>query len=102
METDVKTLKVLLLLTFMPEFVQALTQQLCSDNERYGPTWRKRNVGNQELRIFMKFREYWDQYVNAEVPIPWLKIAGLALIAWVRLNHPEVLIDNKDDVMDID
>ena len=69
---------------FMPEFVKALTEQLESDDQRWGDTWRRRVRMGHEDRIFSDFSNYYDQWKNGGKPIPWLKIAGLAMIAWIR------------------
>jgi len=89
-ENDVELLK------FLPEFTDAFKDQLISDFLRWGNTWKLRNVGNQDHRIFARFRDYWDQHVMGGVAIPWLKVIGNAYIAWVRENHPEALVDNKN------
>ena len=75
---------------FVKEFSEALEEQLKSDAKRYGNTWLQRFPDGQEARIWERLQTYFDQYKNADVAIPWLKIAGLALIAWVRDNHPEL------------
>jgi len=75
---------------FLPEFVEALTEQLDSDHIRYGDTWLQRFPEGQESRIWERIQTYFDQFRNAGVPIPWLKIAGLSVIAWVRENNPEI------------
>ena len=75
---------------FINEFADALTQQLHEDETRWGDTWLQRIPEGQEVRIEEHIKTYFDQWRNASIPIPWLKIAGLALIAWVRNNHPEL------------
>ena len=74
---------------FMPEFTQALRAQLEEDDRRWGDTWLERSRSGQEARAFAVFDRYWVEYVYENRPIPWLKIAGEALIAWIRVNHPE-------------
>jgi hypothetical protein len=69
---------------YMRAFVAALQEQLESDEKRWGDTWRRRVRFGHEQRIFDDFANYWDQYKNAGKSIPWLKIAGLAFIAWIR------------------
>lgn len=69
---------------YMPEFVEALKEQLESDQKRWGDTWKDRPEEGQEERIWEHIRTYFDQWKNAGVPIPWLKVAGLAMIAWIR------------------
>ena len=75
---------------FLAEFVDALTLQLEDDNKRWGGTWLQRLPEGQEVRIWEHIQTYFDQFRNANVPIPWLKVAGLALIAFTRDNHPEI------------
>ncbi len=79
------------LLDFLPEFDEALEERLTIDQGRWGDTWKHRPVEGQEERGFARFQDYIDQFRNAGTPIPWLKVAGEALIAWVRENHPEEL-----------
>lgn len=76
---------------FMPEFAEALQAQLEKDEKRWGDTWLHRDVGGQNQRIFAHYRDYEDQWKNAGVPVNWLKVAGDAMIAWIRENHPEIL-----------
>lgn len=77
---------------FVPEFTEALTAQLEEDEKRWGNTWQQRDIGGQDERIYAELDAYRDQKRYGGNPIPWLKVAGLALIAWIRENHPEVLI----------
>lgn len=79
----------------LPETMEALDAQLESDQKVWGETWRQRPTEGQEDRIFYMFKKYKDQFDNAGVPIPWLKILGLAHIALVRQNHPELLEEEE-------
>lgn len=79
------------LIDLLDEFVEDLKAQLESDQQRWGDTWKHRPREGQEERIMQDIENYFDQYRHANVPIPWLKIAGLAHIALVRENHPELL-----------
>ena len=78
------------LLDYLPEFVEALKSQLESDNLRWGDTWLKRTRNGQEERIENDYKDYFDMFRNAGIPVPWLKVVGNAFIAWVRENHPEL------------
>jgi len=80
---------------FFSEFVAALRQQLEADNKRWGDTWLRRPVEGQEDRAFARFRDYEDQFHHGGVPVPWMKIAGEALIAWVREQHPELFATQR-------
>jgi hypothetical protein len=75
---------------YLDDFSAALDKQLEDDEKRWGNTWLQRLPEGQEARIWEHIQTYFDQYNNAEVPIPWLKIAGLAMIAWIRDNNPEL------------
>ena len=75
---------------YLEEFKEALNEQLEEDELRWGDTWRHRYKEGQESRIWEHIQTYFDQYFHASVPIPWMKIAGLAMIAWIRENHPEI------------
>ena len=75
---------------FLPEFMQALEEQLKKDDIRWGDTWLKRTRAGQEERTWENYKNKFDQYFNAGVPIPWIKIIGDAYIAWIRENHPEI------------
>lgn len=72
------------LVEYIPEFTEALKAQIEADDKRWGDTWKTRPVEGQEDRAFARFQDYYDQFKNAGTPIPWLKIVGEALIAWVR------------------
>ena len=68
----------------LPEFVVALSVQLDDDAKRWGETWLHRSRAGQEDRCMEHINSYFDQFKGGGVPIPWLKIAGLSLIAWIR------------------
>jgi hypothetical protein len=73
-------------------FAYSLLKQLESDGEVYGEEWRKTPREGQEDRIYSRIEQYWVDFSRCGVPIPWLKIAALALIAWMRDHYPEHLI----------
>jgi hypothetical protein len=74
---------------FIFRFADALHRQLEADYERYGDEWRKLPREGQEDRIYQRLEQYWVEFSRDEIPIPWLKIAGLALIAWIRDTYPK-------------
>jgi hypothetical protein len=73
-------------------FAYSLLRQLEGDYETYGDEWRRRTREGQEERIYERLESYWIAYNRSGQPIPWLKVAGLALIAWLRENYPMTLI----------
>ena len=84
------------LLDYFDQFVEQWKSNLQLDQARWGDTWKHRPREGQEERIFNRFRDYKDQFDNANTPIPWLKITGLAFIGWMREKHPEELITTKE------
>jgi len=77
------------LIEYLPDFCKALTHQLTEDEKRWGDTWKQRGRDGQEERFISWLQDKIDQYRNAGVPLPWLKIAGEALIGWVRETQGE-------------
>lgn len=82
---------------FIDKFTEALEKQIAADQERWGDTWRYRPIEGQVDRMMARFKDYQDQHDHAGVPVPWLKIAGEALIGWVRDNNPDYYL-GEDDV----
>jgi len=78
---------------FLPEFVQELRKQLEADDKRWGDTWLQRKPEGQTERIELTFKNYFDQYRNVGTPVNWLKVAGEALICWIRESYPAMWED---------
>lgn len=77
------------LLDYFEEFMKAFFVSLEDDQKRWGDTWKGRSREGQEQRVYARYRDYYDQFANAGVPIPWLKVCGEAFICWVRENHSD-------------
>lgn len=75
---------------YLPEFFEALASQLKEDHKRWGNVWLSRGIKGQEERTQQKYNDYFDQFKAVGTPVPWLKIAGGALICWIREKHPEL------------
>lgn len=75
---------------FVKDFSKALKEQLDDDFKRWGHTWLKRPKAGQEDRAYETFMRYKDEFDKNGTPIPWLKIAGEAIIAWVREKYPYI------------
>ena len=71
---------------FVDEFSQALKEQVLEDEKRWGNTWLERPKKGQEERIYNEYERYYRDFKEKGTPIPWLKIAGNSLIAWLREN----------------
>ncbi len=72
-----------------PFFFHALGKQLEADQKRWGDTWKERPLEGQVGRAMARFQDYEAQFRNAGVSFPWLKVAGEALIGWVRETYPD-------------
>jgi hypothetical protein len=63
-------------------------QQLIADQKRHGDTWKEMglvyNDEDQETRWFNKMVQYFGDYVDNGIAIPWSKVIGEAHIALVR------------------
>lgn len=72
----------------LPETFSDVHDQLHNDELRYGDTWKERglvwNGQSQEQRWFLKMQEYYQDYIEEGIPIPWTKVIGEAHIAMVR------------------
>jgi len=81
---------------FLGEFSYALLAQLRSDDKRWGDTWLERQPTGQTERTEASINEYFREYYEEGKPVNWLKVAGQAMICWIREAHPEIW--NKDDL----
>jgi hypothetical protein len=82
---------------FVPEFVKALRKQLIDDDKRWGTAWLEGTLEGQEDRMFQRISEYYNEFKSSGASMPWLKVVGLALIAWIREQHPELFPTLKED-----
>jgi len=75
------------------DFLDELKQQLLDDEERWGlHTWLCNCDGQNKYHIVRFVTYYLESEKNGTLP-PWLKVAGGALICWIKENHPEILED---------
>lgn len=90
------------LVDFLPEVFELVQKQLEEDQVRWRDTWKHRPIGDykglgdQVHRVMARYTDYFDQYRNAKVPMPWAKVIGEAVICIVRELHPEEL-EVKDE-----
>jgi len=69
---------------YLPEFIESLEKQLNEDEARWGETWKNRPYKGQSERFRATFDNYFDSEKHGGEKVPWLKIAGNALIGWIR------------------
>jgi len=73
---------------YLDEFYDELKSQIIADNERWGDTWKERglvwNEATQEDRLFDWVSQKLYEFDIEDKPFPWLKLAGEAMIGYVR------------------
>lgn len=76
------------LLDELRETMEDVEIQLFEDEKRYGDTWKERGLMHnnqpQEERWFYKMQDYFQDFMERDIPIPWTKVIGEAHIALVR------------------
>jgi hypothetical protein len=77
-------------LEFSEEVYSQVSDQLISDDKRWGDTWLQRTRKGQEWRIFKTYLRYFFEYFLFGKEISWLKVIGNAVIAQTRVNHPKI------------
>ena len=81
-----------LLRYFKNEFIPKMLSQLDYDNQRWGDSWMMLPSGGQEADIQEHIDQYFEYFNQFGKKIPWLKMAGYAVIAQAREDHPEWLL----------
>lgn len=70
------------------ETMEDVEIQLFEDEKPYGDTWKERGLlyggMNQETRWFYKMQDYFQDFMDNGIPIPWTKVIEKAHIAKVR------------------
>ena len=103
MTTDNKNFKILdkSLPEYLPEFFIELENQIHKDNERWGDTWKERGLvwegREQEQRFCDWLGDKYFDWKNDDIPFPWLKVAGEAMIGYIREKY--LKNDNKIQVL---
>lgn len=69
---------------YLPEFFKSLEEQLKDDHKRWGDTWKNRPLEGQTERFRATFDNYFDSELYGGEEVNWIKVAGNALIAWIR------------------
>lgn len=76
------------LLDELRETMEDVEIQLHDDEKRYGDTWKEcglvYNGMNQETCWFYKMQNYFQDFMDFGIPIPWDKVIAEAHIAKVR------------------
>lgn len=79
---------------YLDEFVAALRTQLVSDEKRWGDAWLCHCAEQNNYHV-IRFVEYYLESEKSGNLLPWLKVAGGALICWIKENHPEILLKTE-------
>ena len=82
----------LLLRYFRHEFIPKMLSQMNYDHEKWGDTWQMQPRIGQEKLICEHFNKYFEYFEHYGRDIPWVKVAGYAIIAQAREDHPEWLL----------
>ena len=77
---------------FQDEFIPKMLAQMANDQDRYGDTWLMSYTDGPEDHIRGRFDEYFQQFEESGKPVPWHKVAGYAIIAQARQDHPDWLM----------
>jgi len=93
--TESETAK-LTLWGFVDAFGEALVVELAKDTI-LAETWHILPCRGQEDHTFAQLEDFMAEYDVGDVPVPWLKIALLAMAAWVRENHPDLFPDTEPE-----
>lgn len=72
---------------YIPPFALCLSEQIKEYEARHSGEWENLPVEGQEDRIIARISEYYKEYTEIGTPIPWMKIAILAMIAWVKETY---------------
>jgi hypothetical protein len=83
------------LIDYLPEFIDALREQLHNDEGRWGDTWKNRTRAGQSERIRATFNNYFDKEKHGGHKVHWLAVAGNAMIAWIREREDWVEPEEK-------
>lgn len=78
---------------FQEEFIPKMLNQMDFDQVRYGDTWLMDYKDGVEAHIRSRFKDYFKLFDEFGKPISWLRVAGYAILAQARLDHPDWLIN---------
>ena len=78
---------------FQEEFIPKMLNQMDFDQTRSGDTWLMDYKDGVEAHIRSRFEDYFKLFDEFGKPISWLRVAGYAILAQARLDHPDWLIN---------
>ncbi len=81
------------LTNYLFRFAECLGNQIEENGELNSMGWREIEPDELENEIFTRLERFWVEFSRDGIPMPWLKIASLALIGWVRANYPKTYVD---------
>ena len=82
-------------LDYLEEFTKAMFDSLTEGEKKYGNYWLDFPEEDLAERIKDIYNHKFQMLSAEDKPVNWASVAGYAMIAWIRENHPE-LSDDTD------
>ncbi len=70
-------------------FFEALARELDGLSEGPSDDWRSIPPDELEGALYSRLESFYVEFSRDGLPLPWLKIARIALVGWVRANYPK-------------
>jgi len=76
---------------FLEEFTKAVWDNLQEGEKKYGNEWLEppKDDAAVEFHSMSEIKLKFEKWIADDKPINWAGVAGYAMIAWIRKNHPE-------------
>ena len=75
---------------FLEEFTKAIWDSLGRGEKTYGNAWLGSDKQATKYCSISNIRAKFEACLQKGEPINWAGVAGWAMIAWIRENHPEL------------
>ena len=83
-------------LDYLEEFTKAIFDSLTEGEKKYGNAWLSpAKAHGVSFHSAHEIKTIFERFVVNDEPMDWASVAGYAMIAWIRENHPE-LSDDTD------
>ena len=77
-------------LDYLEEFTKAIFDSLTEGEKKYGNEWLESDGDIGAPREMGAIDGEFALFMDTGEPIDWASVAGYAMIAWIRENHPEL------------